>query len=430
MGANRSVGILHNITYYRSGNLTTFMQHDFVQLDLGYVTNGGYNARRGASKYDADFLEVEVEILVGTLKPIRTGNTEYIKIGMSAHSGDKVVTQTASLKVYKSSSSTPDKTRRPNIVLHLKGADESRVYLKGERVWASGILHHLNNSRAESRWSLFSSHFERQFTVRLLMPPWIVFDSTSDVCYSNHTQSEGHSVDATACPSQPSDSPFKSLCYAMSCTIKNTDSGKSNSVDLQFHGSILFPDIVGIFLSFSVDPNDKLKVGSGIVKSMVVSVSYCNYILGSSFLDLRKSPSQCGQYEGFLFQASAPACSGSIPVDTCGAMASTAMDMDTLPRNVLLDDDSYWSPHIRVGSNWKDFLQFDFRATARIISVTVTVKREGMRVPSKVSVEVSGTGVSWKTIVSKVAMPEDGVITVIPAQDARWALEQSCKKCL
>ena len=105
-------------------------------------------------------------------------------------------------------------------------------------------------------------------------------------------------------------------------------------------------------------------------------------------------------------------------------MASTAMDMDTLPRNVLLDDDSYWSPHIRVGSNWKDFLQFDFRATARIISVTVTVKREGMRVPSKVSVEVSGTGVSWKTIVSKVAMPEDGVITVIPAQDARWALEQ------
>ena len=422
MGANRSVGTLYNITYHQSGNLTTFMQHDLVQVDLGYVTNGGYNARRGASKYDEDFLEVEVEILVGTLKPRQTGSTQYIRIGMSAHSGNKVVTQIASVKVYKSSSSSPDKTKRPNIVLHLKGVDESRVYQKGERVWASGILHHLNTSRAESRWSADSSKFERQFTVRLLMPPWIVFDTTSDVCYSNHTKSEGHSVDPTACPTQPSDSPFKSLCYAMPCTVKNTDSGKSNTVDLQFYGSILFPDIIGIFLSFSVDPNDKLKVGSGIVKSMVVSVSYCNYILGSSFLNLRTSSSQCGQYEGFLFQASAPACSGSIPVDTCGAMASTAMDMDTLPRNVLLDDDSYWSPHIRVGSNWKDFLQFDFRATARVISVTVAVKKEGMKVPSKVSVEVSGTGVSWKTVLSKVALPENGVIPVIPAQDARWAL--------
>ena len=424
MGTNRSVGALYNITYHRSPNLTTFMQKDFVQLDLGFVTNGGYNARRGGgSKYEADFLEVEVEVLVGTLKPSRTGNTQYIRIIFSAHSGDKVVTQNAALKVYNSGS-TSDKTKRPNIVLDLKGADESRVYLKGEKVWASGILHHLNTSRAESRWSADSSNFERQFTVRLLMPPWIVFDTGSDVCYTNHTQSEGHSVDATACPSQPSDSPFKSLCYAMPCTVKNTDGDKSNSVDLQFYGSILFPDIVGIFLSFSVDPNDKLKVGSGIVKSMVVSVSYCNYLLGSSFLSLRTTPSQCGQYEGFIFQASAPACSGMIPVDTCGAMASTAMDMETLPRNVLLDDDSYWSPHIRVGSNWKDFLQFDFRGTARVISVTVTAK-EGMKVPSKVSVQVSGTGISWKTVVSKVALPEDGLIPVIPAQDARYYRQAS-----
>ena len=77
MGANRSVGTLFNITYHRSGNLSTFMQNDLVQLDLGYVTNGGYNARRGASKYDADFLEVEVEILVGTLKPSVTGSYHY-----------------------------------------------------------------------------------------------------------------------------------------------------------------------------------------------------------------------------------------------------------------------------------------------------------------------------------------------------------------
>ena len=154
MGANRSVGTLFNITYHRSGNLSTFMQHDLVQVDLGFVTNGGYNVRRGASKYDADLLEVEVEVLVGTLKPRTTGSYQYIGLGMSALSGNKVVTQKASLKVYKSSSSTIDKTRRPNIVLDLKGADESRVYLKGERVWASGILRHLNNSRHQDLLAL------------------------------------------------------------------------------------------------------------------------------------------------------------------------------------------------------------------------------------------------------------------------------------
>ena len=92
---------------------------------------------------------------------------------------------------------------------------------------------------------------------------------------------------------------------------------------------------------------------------------------------------------------------------------------NTLLRNVLLDDESYWSPHIRVGANWKDFMQFDFRTTARVISVTVTVKKEGMKGPTKVSVEGSGTGVTWKTVVSKVALPEDGFIPVVPAQEAR-----------
>ena len=425
MGANRSVGSLYNITYHRSGNLSTFMQNDLLQVDLGYVANGGYNVRRGSSKYDADFLEVEVEILVGTLKPTQQGSTQYIRVIMSAFSGNRVVTQGASMKVYQSSSSSTSffKTRRPNIVMRLKGSDESKVYLKSERLWASGTLFHLNTSRAESRWSADSSKFEMQFTMRILMPPWVVFDIGSDVCYTNHTRSEGHNNEGNACPNQPSDSPYKSLCYAMPCTVRQTDWDRSNSVDLQFNGGILFPDIIGIFMSFTVDPNDKLKVGSGIVKSMVVSVSYCNYIVGSTFQALRQSASQCGQYEGFLFQASAPACSGSIPIDTCGAMASTAMDMDTLPSNVLLDDESYWSPHIRVGANWKDFMQFDFRATARVISVTVTVKKEGMKVPTKVSVEVSGTGVTWKTVVSKVALPEDGFIPVVPAQEARC----SCK---
>ena len=34
-------------------------------------------------------------------------------------------------------------------------------------------------------------------------------------------------------------------------------------------------------------------------------------------------------------------------MDNCGISASSALDDDTLPGNVILDDDSYWAPAIR-----------------------------------------------------------------------------------
>ena len=178
-------------------------------------------------------------------------------------------------------------------------------------------------------------------------------------------------------------------------------------------------------MSFTVDPNDKLKLGSGIIPSVVVSVAYCYRLAATGQIEgVRKFNSQCGQYVGMPFKSTAPACSGPLVVSECGATGSTALDSEKHPRNVLRDDDTFWSPHIRMGDGWKDFLEFDFRSNARVISVLVQPVGEGMRRPTSVSVAVSNTGVSWTTVVQRVAIPEDGVIPIIPAQEARYVLQQ------
>ena len=46
---------------------------------------------------------------------------------------------------------------------------------------------------------------------------------------------------------------------------------------------------------------------------------------------------------------------------------------------------------------------------------------------AKVSVEVSGTGVTWKTVVSKVALPQDGFIPVVPVQEAHREHDHSAR---
>ena len=177
-------------------------------------------------------------------------------------------------------------------------------------------------------------------------------------------------------------------------------------------------------MSFTVDPNDKLKLGSGVIPSVVVSVAYCYRLAATGQIyGVRNFNSQCGQYVGMPFKSSAPACSGPLVVSECGATGSTALDSGKHPRNVLKDDDTFWCPHIRMGDGWKDFLVFDFRSNARVISVLVQPVGEGIRRPTSVSVAVSNTGVSWTTVVQRVAIPEDGVIPIIPAQEARYVFQ-------
>ena len=420
-GGSRAVGAIYQPTYEPTKNLRSYMQRDLVTWDLGYVTNGGYSTRRhGGGKDNDNILVLEVEVMIGDEKPQTHATTLSLPFLVSTLSGDFIETKRTYINSERVDNFQNDKTKRPNIVMKLTSNDADRVYLKGEHVWAIGTLFHLNTSRGETRYISSDLEDPGQFTVRLIMPPWMAYIDGSDICYSNHTHRTWLIPTwPLPCPNSAQD-PYKSLCYNVPCKVRNTDSGASNTVDLHFHGRIMFPDIIGIYMSFTVDPNDQLKLGSGIVQSMVVSVAYCTRKTQPA-ADLRTFLSQCGQYEGMSFKSSAPACSGIIAVDTCGAMASTALDENKLPKNVLSNDETFWSPHIRVGSKWKDYLMFDFRANARIISLNIVIRKEGMKLPLRFSVSTSNTAVSWKTVVSSVLLPADGALPVIPAVDARFA---------
>lgn len=37
--------------------------------------------------------------------------------------------------------------------------------------------------------------------------------------------------------------------------------------------------------------------------------------------------------------------------DSCGVSASSALSEETLPGNVILDDDTFWAPAIRLGTS-------------------------------------------------------------------------------
>ena len=65
----------------------------------------------------------------------------------------------------------------------------------------------------------------------------------------------------------------------------------------------------------------------------------------------------CGLYHGLLFHVTAPECFDELPLTECGVTASTALDSDHLPGNVLLEGEAAWAPAIRAGNGWQGTVQ-------------------------------------------------------------------------
>ena len=69
---------------------------------------------------------------------------------------------------------------------------------------------------------------------------------------------------------------------------------------------------------------------------------------------------------------SSPECLDAFALnDSCSLTGSSALNKDTLPENILTDDDSYWAPAIRSGKGWSNYLQFFMRIKFRLTKVKV-----------------------------------------------------------
>ena len=57
---------------------------------------------------------------------------------------------------------------------------------------------------------------------------------------------------------------------------------------------------------------------------------------------------QCAPCAGVKVVVTSPECFDPLAItDDCGVSASSALDEDTLPGNVIEDDETYWAPAIR-----------------------------------------------------------------------------------
>ena len=73
---------------------------------------------------------------------------------------------------------------RPNIILNMTAYEEAKPFMNGDKIWASGSIHHMPNSRGEAPATGRSTY------IRFIFPPWIEYSLQTDVCKTNYTTPE------------------------------------------------------------------------------------------------------------------------------------------------------------------------------------------------------------------------------------------------
>ena len=308
---------LYDTKVMKTDNVTTFMQTDLAIVNFTFIQNGGYTFRRGLNKYEDDILKLEFEIQVSDVNVV-TSNLE-IQVGVATKTEISLTSRMFSVRRHNSQTDRIDK-ERPNIVLIMKAFNEETAFMNGDKIWASGSLFHLPNSRGEAPPN------NKPTYIRFIFPPWIEYDLKTDVCKTNYTVADpppGFCVDScclsatssptttTIAPSGPlsgsyrpsHDNPYSSnSTFLHDCDMKVAPNNPL-AVELHLPGGVLFQDYIGIYFSLTVDPKLKIRVGAGILKSVIASVVYCDPVLWHNWPS--QYPEQCGVYEGFLIHGKA-----------------------------------------------------------------------------------------------------------------------------
>ena len=128
--------------------------------------------------------------------------------------------------------------------------------------------------------------------------------------------------------------------------------------DIVFDDGIMFPDIISINFTLTVDPDGNMEKGKGDVDSMVVGYVLCRHSYFHSWPD---STEQCGPFSGVKVTVASLECTDLLPLCSACISCSSALADSNMPELVLTDDDTYWAPAIRTGPSWEHFLQLDMR---------------------------------------------------------------------
>ena len=175
------------------------------------------------------------------------------------------------------------------------------------------------------------------------MPAWISYKTGLNSCKWNFTSS-GEPED---CNIEIDTSPNATTPFYMKLENENFTMFR-------------FSDIISFNMTFVVDPDDELPRGKGDMPSMIVAYPSCFPSVYASWGTVEE---MCGPFKGNLIKihkiafilisgvkvvVTSPECYEPYKIiDSCGISASSALDDNTLPGNVIQDDDTYWAPAIR-----------------------------------------------------------------------------------
>ena len=96
-------------------------------------------------------------------------------------------------------------------------------------------------------------------------------------------------------------------------------------------------------------------------------------------------------------------CFDEIPLQSCQITASTQMDADSGPENAITTDKA-WSPALRTGIAWAEYIVVDFVDIARINQIQVKTPTGGtrtFRAVTRVKVEASNSYPYWNYVTEK-----------------------------
>ena len=188
-----------------------------------------------------------------------------------------------------------------------------------------------------------------------------------------------------------------------SCTLQpvshDGNFSGGGSFDFIFEQGIMYTDYVSLSFSLIVDPNERTRPGAGVKMPAVVLQPVCKV-------------SQHSDASGALYPADvadfiacgAPAvvgvrfqvgdCDGDIAFPyACQVRASSQLSYEAAARNALDENAGRWSPAVRTGGRWRQHVDFDFLAVARLRRVSLRQHETGIReTTAKTVLVMKGSG--------------------------------------
>lgn len=364
---NVSIKHVYDTLLKASENITTYMQTDYLRIDFGYIINAHYALRTGLETPKDN--EIVIEVLVQMTDHPLTADGSIHKVNLAAQSNDVIVVGDQSLTVARSLQRSSE---RALIHMNMTVVDVEKEYAAGDNVQMIGTISHSEFSRAEG-------HSVR---IKLITPVWLTYDISKDQCLTNYTETAA-------------------------CDVVK----EGNTTYFEFKNGVYYSSYININFSLSVDPFNKIIPGRGILNSAILSQVVCTQSSFELFPATNNTWLGCGPYTKANVKVVSPPCTSPITLDECSVTGSSALDKGHHPSNVATDTDSVWSPAIRPGIIWKNFLVFDFLTNMHLTGLELKLPTSNYGLPTKISIFSSSSGNFWKKEVDMLDIPASGVST-------------------